>query len=91
MGINIVLVPVYYRNGGFDVPATVEQRRFIFSDVQDYLDLVRRLDERWSGHPYVKIGKGVHSLRAASRDDIPSHRTATIARVWCWTRDASQL
>lgn len=70
VGINIVLVPVYYKNGGFDVPATDEQRRFIFRDVQEYFGLIERLDQRWGAHPYVKIGKGVHSLRAASREDI---------------------
>jgi formimidoylglutamate deiminase len=70
VGLNIVLVPVYYRNGGFNTQAYPDQKRFIFKDVDDYLDLIHRLDQQWGNHPYVKIGKGIHSLRAASQEDI---------------------
>lgn len=83
-GIGITLIPVLYQQGGFGLPATEGQRRFICPAADDFQRLfeesvaaVRKFDD-------ARIGWSVHSLRAVDPqaaeiifrsmpDDIPFH------------------
>jgi formimidoylglutamate deiminase len=71
-GIHLTLVPVYYRTGDFDAPALPEQRRFVFPDVEAYLGLREAAEQLVKDDPRVLVGYGVHSMRAASADEIKS-------------------
>ncbi|CAM2009023.1 formimidoylglutamate deiminase [Acanthopleuribacter pedis] len=69
-GIHLTLVPMFYRLGGFDQPATAQQRRFLSPDTDAYLDLLAAVHKTAASFAHVTVGAGVHSLRAASRADI---------------------
>lgn len=69
-GINITLVPVYYNLGGFGLPPTERQRRFISKTVDDYLKLVEASASACADYVNARIGFGIHSLRAASLSDL---------------------
>ena len=69
-GINITVVPVFYKTGGFGKPATEEQRRFVFDNTEDYLRLVEATARECGNYEYANFGIGIHSLRAASADEI---------------------
>lgn len=62
-GIRLVLLPVYYRLGGFDEPPSPRQRRFIHDSPQAYC----RLLESVSGVP---CGIAPHSLRAVPVQEL---------------------
>jgi len=69
VGMQLCLVPVFYQNSGFGKPASERQRRFVFSELDDYwafLEATRQVSKKYSG---VTLGASVHSLRAASPDD----------------------
>ncbi|MCB1043108.1 MAG: formimidoylglutamate deiminase [Acidobacteria bacterium] len=68
-GIHLVLVPVYYRLGGFGAPAKDHQRRFLFQDVAAYR---RFIDDLIAVVPQfdAELGMGLHSLRAAGRREV---------------------
>jgi len=67
-GIQLTLVPVYYRLGGFGREASASQRRFLFRSVDHYLSHLQRVREAVSDP--VVMSYGIHSLRAAGRSDI---------------------
>lgn len=69
VGMRLTIVPVFYQNSSFDKPATPQQRRFVFKNVADYLQLVESLRSKTKRYPTAHIGVGVHSLRAASQAD----------------------
>lgn len=69
-GIELTLVPVYYRQGGFGTPLGDQQRRFDTRSVQDYIALIETLQKETRDLADVEIGVGVHSLRAASAEEI---------------------
>lgn len=63
-GINLTLLPVLYRRGGFGgAPPAEGQRRFLL-DLDAYAALLSRLDGR------VPLGVAPHSLRAVSPDEL---------------------
>lgn len=70
VGMGITLVPVFYKNSNFHTQALQAQRRFIFDGLDSYLKLLEGLTTRTSGLAKVKIGCGVHSMRAADMSDI---------------------
>lgn len=69
-GINITVVPVYYKTGGFGKPAVDAQRRFLFQNVDEYLRHVEAVSVACKNYAHAKWGIGVHSLRAAPGEDI---------------------
>jgi formimidoylglutamate deiminase len=62
-GINLCLVPIFYQLSGFGEVAKPEQRRFVFKSLDQYMDVIRRLEPLTAN-----LGIGVHSLRAADSD-----------------------
>lgn len=77
VGINLVLTPVYYKQGGFSKPATDSQRRFIFDSSQDYLEYYATLKAKEKEYDHLTVLGGIHSLRAASESDIKTIFSAT--------------
>lgn len=69
-GIHLTLVPMFYRLGGFDQPAGPRQRRFLSAATDAYRALLHAIQTAAADHERVTVGMGIHSLRAASRDDI---------------------
>lgn len=63
--IDLTIVPVLYQFGNFNTPASSEQRRFIFREHENYLRLLDELTKNIGDLPSVKLGAGIHSLRAA--------------------------
>ena len=70
-GIELTLIPVFYHQGGFGKAAEEKQRRFLSKNVGDYLSLVEMVQSRCQSRNYDSTaGSGVHSLRAASPEQI---------------------
>lgn len=68
VGINLTLVPVYYKTGGFGQAAEDHQRRFLFESSNAYLKFVSDLAKFESDN--VQIGYGIHSLRACPVEEV---------------------
>lgn len=64
-GIRLVLLPVLYQQGGFGQPARAEQKRFVHTQLEDYVRLLEQLKT-------VKLGIAPHSLRAVPPDVLPT-------------------
>lgn len=69
-GINITIIPMLYRQGGFGKKAEENQRRFISKKLADYIQLTEEVVQLADKYPHAKAGFGAHSLRAATREDI---------------------
>lgn len=69
-GINICLIPIYYNQAGFGQKIDPSQKRFYIENVDTYHQLLANYKQRYKGESSVRIGKGIHSLRAANRADI---------------------
>lgn len=67
-GIQLTLIPVYYRLGDFNKPANELQKRFIFKDLNSYFSLIEDLQKIQNDD--LIIGTGVHSLRAANTTEV---------------------
>ena len=70
VGIGITVVPVFYKNSDFDTEALLEQRRFISRSVSDYVRLVDAVEQACREYERARVGIGVHSLRAASQNEV---------------------
>ena len=68
-GIELTLVPVYYRNGNFAMPPSRRQLRFTFPSVQVYRNLLERVARAAASSPDVVVGHGIHSLRACDEGE----------------------
>ncbi len=69
-GINLTLLPVLYRHGGFGgAPARGEQRRFV-STLDGYSDLLSGCRSALRGLVGSNVGVAPHSLRAVSPDEL---------------------
>lgn len=68
-GIRLTLVPVYYNQGGFNEKIKPEQKRFFIENVTNYQDLIQSYLKTYKANPKVSIGHGLHSLRAATKED----------------------
>ena len=62
-GIHLLLLPVFYQTGGFNMPATQAQRRFVHASIEDYCHLLQQLDG-------VRLGIAPHSLRAVTPETL---------------------
>ncbi len=69
-GIHLTLIPVLYRQGGFNQQASPGQRRFLTSSLDDYLSLVGKTRAAAKGRSDLVVGFGAHSLRAADVEEI---------------------
>jgi len=69
-GIAITLVPVYYNQGNFGVESDPNQRRFISKNVDEYFRLVEATQKAVKLYDQARLGVGVHSLRAANKEDV---------------------
>lgn len=74
-GMPVTLIPTFYAHADFGgAPPTPGQRRFLHS-VDGFLDLMQRLEApcREAG---ARLGMAIHSLRAATEDEIAALLTA---------------
>lgn len=69
-GIKITIVPVFYQKGNFGAEATPRQRRFLFTDRDEYFRLLQEVHGVVKTIRTASIGFGVHSLRAAEASDV---------------------
>ncbi|MDX2247637.1 MAG: formimidoylglutamate deiminase [Bacteroidia bacterium] len=69
-GIRITLIPIFYQQGGFGLPPTPGQRRFISASTDDYLGLLEVSEKLLKHYEKASLGVGVHSLRAVKFEDI---------------------
>lgn len=69
-GIKMTLVPVFYQKGGFNKTPEACQRRFIFDTVDQYFSLLDDCARVARNFTTLRMGFGVHSLRAANTSDI---------------------
>ncbi len=72
-GIRLVLLPVYYRCGGFDQPASPRQQRFLHHNPEAFCRLLESLQQ-------VPCGIAPHSLRAVPVEELGEllAQTATV-------------
>jgi len=69
-GIGLTLLPVLYRQGGFDGrPPDAAQRRFA-TGLDDFAVLLARARNHAAGLPDSQVGVAPHSLRAIAPDDL---------------------
>lgn len=69
-GIRITLVPVFYQKGSFGQMPTDRQRRFISTNVGDYLKLLDASIQSCKYYEFASPAFSVHSLRAVEGQDI---------------------
>lgn len=69
-GMNLTIIPMFYQMGGFNLEANEKQRRFISKSVDEYLELFEAVRSASENYDNVKIGIGVHSLRAVKPEDV---------------------
>lgn len=82
-GIGITLIPVLYQQGGFGLPPTDRQRRFISADVDAYLKLIEASSSHVEKFSNASLAWSAHSLRAVDPEvlriifrqmpDVPFH------------------
>src|SRR5437763_1445855 len=73
-GLEIVLLPAAYHRGGFEIPASPEQRRFCDPDVETFLERLDALRGWAAGVAGISVGAAVHSVRA-----VPASWIAAVA------------
>jgi len=71
-GIKITLIPIFYQKGGFGLPASDRQRRFISASFDDYLRLFEASAKACRQYEGANVGVGIHSLRGVDQRDILS-------------------
>ena len=69
-GINLTIIPIYYEQGGFGIPAQADQKRFLSKSLDDYLDLYHQVEKMATDYADCSVGLGVHSMRAVALDNI---------------------
>lgn len=78
-GIHLTLIPVFYNQAAPNTPIKHQQRRFYFAATDQYLKFVESMSRiAKTNYPTVKVGYGVHSLRAARLEDI----TTILGTAW---------
>jgi formimidoylglutamate deiminase len=69
-GIGITLIPVLYQQGGFGLPPTLRQRRFISQDADSFLKLFEASAAHVEKFPDARIAWSAHSLRAVDPEAL---------------------
>ncbi|MCG4255122.1 formimidoylglutamate deiminase [Acetobacter senegalensis] len=68
-GIGITMLPTLYRHAGFGRPLAPEQERF-GSSPEFIAGILSDIEGTYRGHNRVRVGVGLHSLRAVDRKDM---------------------
>ena len=79
VGIRIVLLNAYYKTGGIGQPLGAAQQRFRTSSPEEYWRNFDRLQDELED-PTQSLGAVVHSLRAASLEDIGQLHAESVRR-----------
>ena len=74
-GINITLIPIYYRNGGFGKEPASNQMRFISADPDKYESLLADTRKGIEQLEFGNLGIGAHSIRAVDSKDLKFLKT----------------
>lgn len=91
VGIRLTLIPIYYRTSDFgNVPANPRQRRFIHKDPEVYMRFWEMARDQARAYDHVRLGLGVHSLRAATPEEVRSLFSAAPTGVPCHIHIAEQ-
>jgi formimidoylglutamate deiminase len=69
-GIDITLIPIYYRTSNFGQAALPEQRRFISKGTDAFFRIMESVSRVIGNYPNARLGIGVHSLRAAPIEEV---------------------
>jgi formiminoglutamate deiminase len=69
-GIKITLIPIFYQKGGFGIPPSERQKRFISETFEDYLKLFEASSGVCKQYENANIAVGVHSLRGVDAQDV---------------------
>lgn len=69
-GINLTLIPIYYEQGGFGIPAQADQKRFLSKSLDDYLDLYHKVEDVTNKYQNCSTGVGIHSMRGVALENI---------------------
>jgi formimidoylglutamate deiminase len=70
VGIGLTIIPIYYEQGGFGVVAQKEQRRFLSTSFEDYLELYESVMKMSKNYDNCNVGMGIHSMRGVSLENI---------------------
>jgi formimidoylglutamate deiminase len=68
--INLTLIPIFYQRGGFAEESQSRQKRFLLKNSDDYFKFLDFVKGYAKSYPNVKVGAGIHSLRAVSPEDV---------------------
>lgn len=68
-GIGVTMLPTLYRHAGFGKALAPEQARFA-SSPEFIATILETLETRHKGNPLVKVGLGLHSLRAVDKESL---------------------
>jgi len=69
-GIRIMLVPMFYQQGGFGQAPVEKQKRFISGTIEDYYKLLNSTITAAAKFENANVGIGIHSLRAVKPEDV---------------------
>ncbi len=69
-GINLTIIPIYYEQGGFGIPAQADQKRFLSKSFDDYLNLFHQVKKMATNYSNCSVGLGVHSMRGVTLENI---------------------
>ncbi|MEP5613506.1 MAG: formimidoylglutamate deiminase [Cyclobacteriaceae bacterium] len=69
-GIGITLIPIFYQKGSFGQEPTDKQRRFISSNVDEYLKLFDASAAACAFYDEANVAVGIHSMRGVEPTDI---------------------
>lgn len=68
VGIDLTMLPVLYRYGGFGGADPLPGQRRFLNSADSFIDIVARLQNACRENPNQSVGMAPHSLRAVSRD-----------------------
>ena len=66
----MTLIPIYYEQGGFGIPAQADQKRFLSKSLDDYLDLYLKVKDLTNKYQNCSTGVGIHSMRGVALENI---------------------
>ena len=69
-GIHLTIIPIYYEQGGFGLPAQPEQRRFLSKSIDDYINLFEAVQNMSKDYSSCNVGLGIHSMRGVALENI---------------------
>lgn len=70
LGIGITILPVLYAHAGIGQPFNEHQKRFVHTDVDEYLQLFSKLRTNRTSYSGLQTGIALHSLRAVSAAEL---------------------